>query len=267
MQTLAIGDARLQVFDRGAGPPIVLVHGFPLDHSMWQAQIDFLANDWRVIAPDLRGFGGSSLGAGAAGVTSMQQMAEDVHAMLDALDLRQPVVFCGLSLGGYVAWQFVRLFRPRLRALVLCDTRSKADTPEGVQSRMKMVEHVLRAGTQYVAEAMLPKLFSPDTFANNAACVEFVRRKILAASPPGIAAALRGLAIRPDATPWLSAIDLPTLCIVGEHDAISPVAEMRAMAAAIPNAQIRIIENAGHMTPLERPGAFNALLGEFLAGV
>jgi 3-oxoadipate enol-lactonase len=262
MKTVRVADAELKVLVRGSGPPLVLMHAFPLDHSMWSAQIERFASHWQVIAPDLRGCGASDV---TAGTVSMLQMADDLAAILDELKVDVPVVYCGLSMGGYIAWQFARKYPERLRALVLCDTRAKADTPEARESRMKMLDHVLRAGTGYVAEAMLPKLFAADTLARLPGAVEFVRERILLAPPTGVAAALRGIADRPDMTDFLPQIRVPTLVIVGEQDTITTADEMREMAAAIPGAELVVIKNVGHLTALESPVEFNAALARFLA--
>ena len=258
------GQVELQVVQRGTGMPVLLLHGFPLDHAMWDAQIERLSRRWQVIAPDLRGFGGSQVIPGTA---TMHQMADDLNALLDALAIDQPVVVCGLSMGGYVAFQFWRHHAARLRALVLCDTRAVADTPEAAAGRLKMVEQVLAAGTKQVADAMLPKLFSPATLQSNPDAVELQRRKILSAAPEGVAAALRGMAQRPDVSGYLPQIALPTLVLVGQQDAISTADEMRGIAAAIPAAELVVIPNSGHMTPLENPPAFNAAIEQFLARV
>ena len=170
-------------------------------------------------------------------------------------------------MGGYVAFQFWQHYRSRMRALVLCDTRATADTLEAAGSRLKMVEHVLRAGTEYVADAMLPKLFAPSTFQSHPNAIHFERRKILAAAPEGVAAALRGMAQRLDVRGYLPEISLPTLVVVGQEDAISTVDEMRGMAAAIAGAEFVVIPGSGHMTPLENPPAFNEAIEQFLARV
>ncbi len=264
MRIVKAGKVELQVMERGTGVPILLVHGFPLDHSMWDAQIEHLSRRWHVIAPDLRGFGGSQV---TPGTVTMQQMADDLNALLDALAIDQPIVFCGLSMGGYVAFQFWRHHASRLRALVLCDTRATADAPEAAAARLKMVDHVLRAGTEYVADAMLPKLFAPSTFENHPNAILLERQKILAAAPEGVAAALRGMAERLDVRGDLPRIALPTLVLVGQTDAISTVDEMRGMAAAIPGAEFVVIPNSGHMTPLENPTAFNEAIEQFIARV
>lgn len=261
-KTVAVAGESFRVLDAGAGPPVLLVHGFPLDHEMWLEQCRFLAPRHRVIAPDLRCVGGSPDGVGTV---TMEQMADDLAGLLDALGVAQPVVFCGLSMGGYVAWQFWRKYAARLRALVLCDTRAQADSAEAAASRQKMIDHLLRAGTVYLADAMLPRLFARETFERMPEMVSSVRDKILHCRPASVAAALRGLMARPDMTGELGSIRLPTLVIVGEHDQISPPAEMQAMAAAMPGARCVVLPEAGHMTPLENAPAFNAELERFLS--
>jgi 3-oxoadipate enol-lactonase len=263
MKTIDAGAVRLQVYDAGAGEPILFVHGFPLNHSMWQAQLTALADGHRVIAPDLRGFGGSMV---TEGTVTMEQFADDCAALLDALKIHEPITFCGLSMGGYVGWQFFRRHRDRLKRLVLCDTRAVADSPEAAETRRKMAEHVTQAGTEAVAKAMLPKLFAAATLEQQPATVAAVQRMILTSPPAGIAAAQRGMAARPDVRAWLPTMDVPTLVIVGEEDAISPPEEMRQLADAIPGATFVKVSAAGHMAPMENPTAVNTAIREFMAG-
>jgi 3-oxoadipate enol-lactonase len=247
--------------DAGDGPPVLLVHGFPLDHTMWSAQLEELRRDHRVIAPDLRGFGGSVVSDGAV---EMGRHAEDLADLLDALGVREPVVLCGLSMGGYVAFAFVQRHARRLAGLVLCDTKATADDAAAAEGRLQMAERVLADGNASVAEAMLPKLLGPETLASRPGVVAAVRRMILSAPPRGIAAAQRGMARRPDVTALLARIAVPTLAIVGEHDAIAPPATMRALAAAIPGSRFVQVAGAGHIAPMESPDAVNAALREFL---
>jgi pimeloyl-ACP methyl ester carboxylesterase len=167
-------------------------------------------------------------------------------------------------MGGYIAFHFVRKYRPRLRALVLCDTRASADVPEVVENRLRIAKLVIESGTQPVAEAMLPKAFAPKTYADRPEVVEAVRGMMISSDPTGVAAASRGMAVRPDMTPLLPSIDLPTLVVVGADDALTTVDEMRRMASAIPGAKFRTIPEAGHLSPLENPPVFNATLTNFL---
>lgn len=262
MPRIDIGPLTLNVHDQGGGPTVLLVHGFPLDHTMWGPQIDRLARTHRVVAPDLRGFGASD---GLPGTSSMSQMADDLAHLLDRLSIREPVTLCGLSMGGYVAWQFWRRHPALLRGLLLCNTRALADAPEIARGRLQTAETVLSQGPQVMAEPMLRRLFAPQTWQKTPERVEEMRRVIHQASPRGVAAALRGMAERPDVTDWLPQITVPALLVGGEHDGISPPAEMRAIAARMPNAQYREVPGAGHMAPYERPAEFNSLVADWLA--
>ncbi len=250
--------------DRGAGSAVLLVHGFPLDHSMWQAQIDDLAADCRVIAPDLRGFGRSGV---TEGTVRMEQFADDLAALLDALGVTDPIVLCGLSMGGYIAFQFWRRHAARLRGLVLCDTRAVADTPAAADGRREMAARVLREGPSPLVESMLPRLFVPATLRERPDLVERIRGVMMGHDPRGLAAALLGMAERPDVTRWLGSITCPTLVLVGGEDVISPPTEMRGLAQAIPGAPLVEIAGCGHMSPVERPAEVTAAMREFFAAL
>ena len=261
MRRISVGDIELAYVDRGAGPVILLVHGFPLDHSMWSEQIDVLAVRNRVIAPDLRGFGESD---GQGETTTMQQFAADLAGLLEALEIREPITLCGLSMGGYVAWQFWKHYREQLSRLILCDTRAASDTPEGARGRFALAKTVLADGALPVADSMLPKLFAPTTLDSRPPCVDATKQVMDSTRPTTIAAALRGMAERPDMTAELPNIELPALLLCGEHDVITPADEMRTVAAAMPNAMFHVIYGAGHMSPLERPERVNHLILDFL---
>lgn len=262
MKRLTVNGVELAIADRGSGRPLVLVHGFPLHHAMWEAQIEALSNRYRVIAPDLRGFGASGV---TEGTVTMEQFADDLAAMLDALEINEPVALAGLSMGGYIAWAFWRKYPARLQALVFCDTRAGADSPEAAANRLAMAERVVHEGPGPVADAMLPMLTATATPKMHPEVIETLRQMILSTDPRGIAAAARGMAERPEVTSWLPQIACPTLVIVGQQDTISPVAEMRTIAEAIPGAQFVEISDAGHMSPMENPAELNAALGAFLA--
>ncbi len=261
MPRVAVHECELHVVEAGQGAPLLLVHGFPLDLTMWQGQIDGLADRYLVIAPDLRGFGQSGV---TPGLVTMQRMADDLAELLDGLQINQPVVLCGLSMGGYVAWQFALRYRERLAKLIVCDTRAVADNTETAANRISLADRVRKDGPAFVAESMLPKLFAPATMEAKSPIVEATRQVILRTNPQGIAAASRGMAQRPDVTQRLGTFDLPTLVLCGEHDAISTVAEMREIAAALPQAKFVEIKGAGHMSPLERPAEVNAAIRAFL---
>jgi 3-oxoadipate enol-lactonase len=262
MALVKVHEVPLNVLQRGNGTPLVLVHGYPLDHSMWRGQIDGLADRCRLIAPDLRGFGASGV---TAGTVTMEQMADDLAGLLDALKITEPIVLCGLSMGGYVAWQFALKYRARLAKLILCDTRAAADSPEAAAGRLKTAENVLADGAAPAAEALIPKLFAPETYQQQPKIVEETRQVILRTKPEGIAGALRGMAERPDVTVQLAQLDVPALLICGEHDGISPPSEMRQIASQMPHAKFVEIANAGHMAPLEQPAAVNAAMRDFFA--
>jgi pimeloyl-ACP methyl ester carboxylesterase len=281
MRSLAVNGTEIWYVDRGNGLPLVLIHGFPLDHTMWTDLIDALAGasqdasaqalspvfPIRILAPDLRGFGRSPLGPTGDAKVTMDQFADDLAAWLDALAIREAVVVCGLSMGGYIAFQFWWKFAARLRGLILCDTRAVADTPEAAAGRRSMAERVLREGPAPLVETMLPKLLAETTLRQRPELVERLRGMIGAGNPQGAAAAARGIAERPDMTASLARIRCPTLVVAGQHDAISPPAEMRNLAAAIPGAKFVEIPAAGHMAPMENPLAVSGAMREFLEGV
>lgn len=251
------------VVDRGSGPVLLLVHGFPLDHSMWRPQIDEFSRDFRVLAPDLPGFGRSPA---ELGYVTMERFADDLAELLDARGVDEPVHLCGLSMGGYIAWQFWRKHAERLRSLILCDTRAAADTPEAREGRLKMAAHVLEYGAAAVSEMMLPKMFAPATLREQPDVVAAIRQTIVDTDRESIAAAQHGMATRPDMRECLPQVTLPTLVVVGAEDQLTPPAEMRALADALPNAQFLEVAGAGHMAPLERPEIVNASLRKFLSG-
>lgn len=262
MQRVKLADVELAVYDQGQGPPLVFVHGFPLDHTQWRGQLEEFSATRRVLAPDLRGFGQSGV---TERTVTMEDFADDIAGMLDALGVSEPVALCGLSMGGYIAFQFARKYRDRLNRLILCDTRANADSPEAAEGRRKMAQEVHEVGAELVAKAMMPKLFAPETSERQPELVASVRDTIGRTSPWGIAAALQGMAVRPDSSELLETLSLPTLVVVGQHDAISPPDVMREIAHDIRGAGFSIIPDAGHLAPLENPAAFNELLGDFLA--
>ncbi len=261
MSLLHAHGVQLHFIERGKGVPLLLVHGYPLDHSMWQRQIDGLSDICRVIVPDLRGFGASEV---TTGTVTMEQMADDLAELLEGLKINEPIVLCGLSMGGYVAWQFALRHRARLAKLILCDTRAVADSAEAAAGRLKTAEKVLAEGAGVASEALIPKLFAPVTYEQKSRIVELTREVILRTKPQGIAAALRGMAERPDVTAQLGKLDMPALLICGEHDGISPPSEMRQIASRMPRAKFVEIAAAGHMAPLEQSVAVNAAIREFL---
>lgn len=255
---------RLAYYQRGRGrdPVLLLVHGFPLDHRLWQAQLSGLASQAWVIAPDLRGFGRSELGTAPL---AMEQHADDMAALLDRLGVARAVV-AGLSMGGYIAFAFWRRHPDRVRSLVLADTRAEPDSVVARAGRDAAAQRVQEVGAATFAEEMLPKLLAPANL--SAPRIAAAARAMMAAqSVPGIVAALAGLRDREDNRPTLPTISVPTLVLVGEEDTLTPPSDAAAMAGAIPGARLVTIPKAGHLSPLENPRAVNAALREFLRQV
>ena len=257
MKTSTINDLRMAYRVEGNGEPVLFVHGFPLSSRLWEPMIEPLSPEHSLIMPDLRGMGGS----GVTPTASMERYAADLAGVLDAIGEKRPVTLVGMSMGGYVAFEFFRRYRGKVKALVLVDTRAGNDTPEAAKGRRETAKKVLDEGSVVVANAMTPKLFgkaAPEPL------VESWRGIMSATSPVGVAAALVAMADRPDSTTTLAKIDVPTLIIVGEEDAITPPAEARTMHAAVVGSKLEVIAGAGHMTPVEKPVEFARILGEFL---
>jgi len=236
---------------------VVLVHGFPLDHRMWEPQIKALSAEHRVLAVDLAGFGGSPL---PEGMMTMDRYAAGLVSLLTDKGINQPVHLAGFSMGGYVALAFMRQFPARAASLMLVDTKAAPDTPEAAQGRAKLAKQVLAEGAGVVADAMIPKLLSKQNQASKPELVKQVREIMMDQPPASIAAALDAMARRPDSTPGLSSIKIPTLIIVGSDDVITPPEEMRKVAAEIPMAKVVEIPGAGHLTTLEAPDVVNAAM-------
>lgn len=268
MKTITLDSIDFTYQDQGTGQPVVLVHGFPLDSRMWSPQIEALSKSCRVIAPNLRGFGGSGLKPGdeTRGV-SMADYAADVATLLDAISVTEPVILCGFSMGGYIMWQFLRQFPDRVKAFVPCDTRAIADTPEAKAGRLKSADEVLKSGVESVVTGMLPKLVAESTRQDQPQVIEELTTIMRSCPPEAVATALRGMAERPDVTAELAGFTQPALVIVGANDAISSSQEMRGIADKLPNAKFVEIPNSGHMTTLENPAAVNVALSEFVSSL
>jgi pimeloyl-ACP methyl ester carboxylesterase len=256
------GGATLAVEVRGAGLPVLFVHGFPFNRTMWRHQLGALDRHLR-IAPDLRGAGASTAPAGGY---SMRRYADDLIAVLDAVGADQAVV-CGLSMGGYVTFELLRSHPTRVRAVVLCDTKAEPDTEEAKRGRDEMARLAEDHGAGAIADRLLPRLLAPETVTERPEVVRQVREMIRGTSVAGIVGALSAMRERPDSTPLLRRIGVPTLVLGGTDDQISPADGMRAMAAAIPGAGYLAIRGAGHLAPLEQPGVTTPALGAFLAAL
>lgn len=255
---VAVGGVELAVEVRGQGPPLVLLHGFPFDRTMWRHQLAALTR-WQRIAPDLRGFGASSASEDGA---SMERYAEDVVAVLDAVGVEE-ALFCGLSMGGYILFELLRRHPDRVRAMVLADTRPEADSGEGKKARDELIALVRDKGPEVLIERQMPKLLAPATREAHLDVVRQVSEMMRRASVPGIVAALEAMKERPDSRPLLPKIAVPTLVLVGAEDVTSPPAVARAMADAIPGARYAEIPGAGHLAPLEQPLAASRVVMDF----
>jgi 3-oxoadipate enol-lactonase len=245
------GDREMVYDDSGVGPPLVLLHAFPFDRRMWRANVAELSGRFRVITPDLRGFGETP----ASGPYSIADLAGDVAALMDALGLSRATVG-GLSMGGYVALAFAARHGSRLEGLVLADTKAGPDTPEARRGRDEAIALVNAEGVDRYVERTLPRFLSdraPDTLR---ATVRTLGKQSREATLAGLVA----LRDRPDRRPELPAIACPTLVIVGSADVITPPSEAAAMASAIPGARLVELPGAGHLANLEEPSAFAALI-------
>ncbi len=257
MNTVHVNGIDLAYEDRGSGAPILCIHGFPLSHALWLPAAEALGDRFRFIMPDLRGMGQS----GVTDEASMQLYAEDLAALLDHLKIDGPVTVLGLSMGGYVAFEFVRRFPQRVAKLVLVDTQAGADSDEKKQERATVAQKVLSEGVYVVADGMLPKLFAKSA---DKGLLDEWHAILSATEARGVAAALHAMAARPDSRESFGDIRVPTLIVVGEEDAITPPELSREMAEGIDGARLEIVPSAGHMVPVEAPAVFNQLLADFL---
>jgi len=257
-----VNGINMRVFMDGSGPPLLFVHGFPLNHQMWQTQIEWFKKKFTVLAPDLRGFGASDI---TRGTVTMEQHANDLNSLLNELKIEEPVIFCGLSMGGYIAWEFWNQFPQRLRAFILCNTRSQSDSVEGINNRLKMVDLVLKHGPESISSSMIPNLISEASQQNQSEIAKSLIEMIESTNREGNAASQRGMAVRKDYSDRLTDIKVPTLLIVGSEDQLTPPEVMKNMSAQIPHVKYIEVPDAGHMSPMEAPDFVNQAMEEFLA--
>ena len=246
--------------DHGSGPPLVLLHGFPHDRTLWAPQFADPSLGVRRIAPDLPGFGES----GPADEANLDCWADWVAAFLDSIELER-VIVGGLSMGGYLAFALWRRHPHRVNALVLADTRAGADSEDGRAKRRDMQSLARAEGAGAVADRMITGMVGKTTRAERPAVVATLNAMMRRATAPAISDALDALMDRPDSTPTLGTITVPTLVLCGEEDALTPVAESEALHAAIAGSTLGIIPRAGHASNIEDPAAFDGLLSRFLA--
>jgi YbgC/YbaW family acyl-CoA thioester hydrolase len=263
VQRLMVHGVNLAVEVRGEGPALLFVHGYPLDRTMWHNQMEALEGYQR-IAPDLRGMGQSD--APDLGY-SINIYAADLAALLEVLNIEQ-VVLCALSMGGYIAFEFLRHWRSRVRGLILMDTRAEADTPETRRARDAAAATAREGGAEAIADVMLPKLLAQGTLVDNPGTATRVRQMIANTPVAGIVGALAAMRDRPGSESLLPTLgDLPTLVIVGEADSLTPPDQARAMAQAIPGATLAVIAGAAHLPPLEQPEEVTRRMQEFIDAI
>ncbi|QMU72508.1 alpha/beta fold hydrolase [Streptacidiphilus sp. P02-A3a] len=256
----------LSVHESGSGTPLVLLHAFPLSARMWQAQLDELpgpdGGGARVLAVDLRGFGGTALGPDRP---SLDPLADDLALLLDRAGIDRAVVG-GLSLGGYVAMAFARRHPARLAGLLLADTKAGADTEQQAANRERIARAVLaRDSVRLLVDEQLPSpLLGASSAAREPRLVDRVRGLMEQAAPQSVAWMQRAMAARGDSLPVLAGVEVPALVLVGDEDLITPVAEARAMAAALPHAELTVLPGVGHLSAMEAPAAFNAAVRRLL---
>ena len=259
--TAANQSDRITYDDSGAGTPVVLLHAFPQTREMWTMQVEELTKRHRVITPDLYGFGGSSLPANGWRVDGM---ADAIADFLVGIGITEPIVLGGLSMGGYVALAFARRHPAKLRGLILADTKAEGDSAEAKEGRTKSMALVQEVGVAVLTEQMLPKILGLTTHQERPAIVAEVRRVGAEQSVDGVLAALTALRDRPDATPSLAAIRVPTLVIVGDEDLLTPPDVAKKLASAIPNTTLIDLPLSGHLSNLETPDLFNRAVASFL---
>lgn len=266
MQIQISPNIQISYEDVGSGQPIILLHAFPLSREMWRDQIREFAPDYRIIAPDARGFGESTAfdDLSTDEKPSLAIVAQNVNALLDKLGVTEKIILCGLSMGGYTALEFTRQFPDCLAGLILCDTRADADSDEAKKARDGMIEFAHNHTGEEVAEKMLPKLLGATTRAHNLAVAARVRELAMDLTGHNAAAMLAALRNRRDSTEILSEIGVPVLVIGGAQDEISSPEIMSAMASNIHGARHETIRDAGHLSNLEAPESFNAVLREWL---
>jgi 3-oxoadipate enol-lactonase len=259
MANLRSGDAELFYEVVGDGPSVVLLHPFPLNHNFWSAIAAQLSSRYRLILPDLRAHGASQLGDGPV---TMHKLAGDLARVCREEEAGK-TAFVGVSISGYLLFEFWRRYRDRVKALVLANTRATAETSESRDARLLSADKVLREGTAGFIEEMLSRLLPQSTWTNRPDIVEAARKMMQAMSPDDIAGVQRGMAERPDSVATLATIDVPTLILAGAEDSV-PLDEFQLMQERIAGSELRVISGAGHYAALEKPEEFGGLLRRFL---
>ncbi len=259
MMHITSGDAEIAYWVLGTGPPLVLLHPFPVHHEFWLPAAQALTSRYQLILPDLRGHGESSAGEGPA---TMEKQAADVARILDHAELGR-VPLAGVSIGGYVLFEFWRRYRGRVAAVVLCNTKAPPDSPEAKAGRWQAAADVLKRGTEPFFESMVPKLMGQTTRQSRPDLVDGAMRMMRKMSAGNVAQVQRGMAERPDSVPDLKTINVPTLIVTGDEDIVTGPAEAELMRQNIAGSELKIIPHAGHYSPWEQPAEVGKLLRRF----
>jgi pimeloyl-ACP methyl ester carboxylesterase len=262
MNRVRSGDAEIAYTVLGDGPSVVLLHPFPAHHELWLPAAQSLTSRYRVVLPDLRGHGESEIGDGPA---TMEKHANDLARVLDDADVGRAMFF-GVSIGGYILFEFWRRYRGRVAALGLCCTRPQADSEDALNTRLKNAELVLERGTEWFVDLMVPKLLGKTTQEMRPDLVAEARRMMLKMSPQDIAQVQQGMAARPDSTATLKTIHVPTLVVLGEEDTLVPMADGELMRQHIPSSRFAVIPKAGHFAVWEQSEAVGKLVRQFVDG-
>jgi len=257
------GDAEIFYQVLGAGAPVVLLHPFPVHHEFWLPVAQTLQGRYRLILPDLRGHGASGIGEGPA---TMEKHAADIAAVLDDAGVGR-AAFVGVSIGGYILFEFLRRHANRFEALVLCNTKAQADTPEARAVRLQAAADILERGSEPFLQSMLPKLMGKSTHVARPDLVQAALRMMRTMSAEDLARVQRGMAARPDSIATLALIRTPALILAGEEDGLIGIGEAEVMQKNISGGILKIIARAGHYSPWEQPAEVGKLLRQFLDGV
>ena len=254
------GDAEIVYWVLGDGPPVVLLHPFPVHHEFWLPVAEVLATRYRVLMPDLRGHGESGIGEGPA---TMEKHAADIAHVMDDADVgRAPLI--GVSIGGYALFEFWRRHRGRVAGLGLCNTKAQADGPEARAGRLQAANDVLQRGTEPFFESMIAKVLGKTTRDMRPDLVDGALRMMGQMSPEDVAQVQRGMAARPDSIETAKTINVPTLLVTGAEDLMTGVNEAELMHQHISGSQVRVITKAGHYAAWEQPEESAKVLRQFV---
>jgi 3-oxoadipate enol-lactonase len=260
MAQIKSDDAEIVYEVMGDGPPVVLLHPFPACKDFWRPAAQALLSRYKVILPDLRGHGESEIGQGPA---FMGKHAEDLARILDQEDIGRAAM-AGVSIGGYILFEFWRRFRGRVAALVLSNTKAQPDTPEARNGRLQAASDVLEKGTEPFISSFIPKAFGKTTLSARPDLVDGARRMMMKMSPEDISLVQKGMAERPDSMPDLNTMNVPALIVTGDEDTLTPIADAETMRQHISGSQLKVVSRGGHYGAWEQPEQMGNLLRQFL---